>query len=245
MAKSSDRQAPDRIIGILGGMGPEATLDLYRHIIYLTPAVKDQDHIRVLIYSNPKIPDRTRAIDAGGESPLNHLIEAARLLEGDGAGVIAMPCNAAHHFLPEIQEKISIPILNMIEETCRAFRRQLPEAKTAGLLATTGTVHSGVYRRALSRAGLHVLTPNDADHQKVQAAIAQVKAGAHNRSTRETFEYVGARLMEAGAQAIILGCTEIPLSFDPDAVDYPTLNPTRILAQAAVDWALGRRNFYS
>jgi aspartate racemase len=230
-----------RMIGILGGMGPEATLDLYRHIISLTPATKDQDHIRLLIYSNPKIPDRTAAIAGKGESPLAYLIESAKILESGGAGIIAMPCNASHHFLPEIRAQIDIPILDMIAETCSRICVLMPDAKTVGLLATIGTIQSGVYHRTLSGAGIKVLTPNEEDQQEIQAGIAQVKAGTHKRSTQETFQSIGKRLVEAGAEAIILGCTEIPLAFDPNEVIYPSLNSTRILAEAAVDWALEKK----
>jgi aspartate racemase len=214
---------------------------LYRHIISLTPASNDQDHIRVLIYSNPKIPDRTKAIEAMGESPLPSLIESAKLLERGGAGIIAMPCNTAHYYLPKMQPEVSIPILDMIEQTCRAIRETLPQAKTIGLIAAYGTVHCGVYHQALASAGIELLIPDDVDQTRIRAAIAQVKAGRQDRLTRETFHSVGSRLVAAGSEAVILGCTEVPLAFDPDEVDYPTVNPTRILAEAAVDWALGKR----
>jgi len=226
------------MIGILGGMGPEATLDLYRYIIELTPVTRDQDHIRVLIYSNPKIPDRTKAIAEGGESPLPHLIDSARLLESSGAGIIAMPCNAAHHFLPEIRKKIKIPFLDMIHETCRKLRIQLPDAKTVGLIASIGTVRSGVYSKSLLKAGIDILMPSNGEQERIQAAINQVKTGKHDRSTQKTFHSIGQRLVSSGAEAIILGCTEIPLAFDPDEVKYISLNSTKILAEAAVDWAL-------
>ncbi len=232
---------PGRIIGILGGMGPEATLDLYRQIIKLTPAVKDQDHIPVLIYSNPKIPDRTMAIAENGESPLPYLIHAAMLLEQGGAGIIAMPCNTSHHFLPEIQEKVKISIINMIEETCRTLHSRLPETKIVGLLATIGTLRSRIYETYLSRAGVRVLTPDCVEQEKIQAAVSRVKAGIHDRSTSDVFESAGLKLMSSGAEAVILGCTEIPLVFDPESVDYPCLNSTLILAQAAVDWALAKK----
>jgi len=241
MAKKREYAGLDRVIGILGGMGPEATLDFYRHIINLTPAVKDQDHIRILIYSNPKIPDRTKAIAGDGKSPLPHLIESAIILEKGGAGIIAMPCNTAHHFLPEIQRRIAIPILDMIAETCKELRRRLPKANRVGLLATVGTVQSGVYHRALSCAGIELLLPGDAEQKRIQDAIALVKAGVHNQSTKKTLQSIGMRLMEAGAKAVILGCTEVPLAFDPGEVNYPSLNATLILAEAAVDWALGKR----
>ncbi len=227
------------MIGILGGMGPEATLDLYRHIINLTPASKDQDHIRVLIYSNPKIPDRTLAISGKGESPLNALIDSAKRLEASGAGIIAMPCNASHYYLPEIQQAIRIPIINMVEEVCRKLRRSLPEAKAAGLIATSGTIYSRVYHKALAAEGISVLTPNEKEQIETQAAIARVKAGIHSAAARDKFHSIGEKLVQAGAEAVILGCTEIPLVFDANAVKYPSLNSTQILAEAAVNWALG------
>jgi len=232
----------DRMIGILGGMGPGATADLFQEIIALTPAIRDQDHIRVLIYSNPKIPDRTRAILENGEDPVPPLLESARLLEKAGAGILAIPCNAAHYFVPQVQAQIGIPILNMIGETCREFRSRLPNASTAGLLAASGTVRSGIYQTVFDCAGVDVITPDNGEQELVQAAIQKIKAGVQDSAIRATFESVGGRLAEAGAQAVILGCTEIPLAFDPACVNYPTLNATRILAQAAVDWALGRRD---
>ncbi len=231
---------PGRVIGILGGMGPEATLDLYRQILCLTPADRDQDHVPVLIYSNPKIPDRTLALTRGGESPLPYLVDAAKILEEGGAGIIAMPCNAAHHYLAEIRREISIPFLDMVEETCLVLRRRLPRAKTAGLIATLGTLGSRVYERALLKEGIRMLAPDEAGQQRIEWGIARVKAGDCGRPTQEAFQSVGERLAGAGADAVILGCTEVPLAFDPEEVRYPVLNTTRILAEAAVAWALAK-----
>ena len=239
MTEEKENEMPDRLIGILGGMGPEATLDLYRYILALTPATKDQDHIRVLIYSNPKTPDRTKAIAEDGESPVNGLIESAMLLERAGAGIIAMPCNAAHYYLPDMQKKVGIPILDMIAETRKSLSRQLPSAKMVGVIASLGAVHSRVYQKSLNEAGIDVLMPNDAEQAAIENGIAQVKAGTHTQSVQETFQGIGSRLYRSGAAAVILGCTEVPLAFDPNCVDYPTLNSTKILAEAAVDWALG------
>jgi aspartate racemase len=242
MIQAKQGQKAGRLIGILGGMGPEATLDLYRHILNLTPAAKDQDHIRVLIYSNPKIPDRTKAIAGAGESPLPCLIESARLLQKAGAGIIAMPCNAAHHYLPEMQQRVRVPILDMIEETYRRFCERLPGARAVGLIASMGAVRSGVYQRAFARDGIQVLMPGSEDQIEVENGIAGVKAGIHDQSVRVAFQSVGTRLFRAGAEAVILGCTEVPLAFDSDRVDYPIFNSTQILAEAAVNWALEREN---
>ncbi|MBN1570090.1 MAG: amino acid racemase [Acidobacteria bacterium] len=241
--ESEPLRRTNRVIGILGGMGPEATLDFYRCIIDLTPAHRDQDHLQVIIYSNPKIPDRTKAIAAGDESPVPYLIEASKILERSGAGIIAMPCNAAHHYLSEMRRAVGIPFLDMVEETSRKLRALLPRAKASGLMATIGTVCSGVYARSLSNLGIDLVLPNDDDQNRIEAAINQVKAGAHNRSTRDTFQSIGSQLMKAGAEAIILGCTEIPLAFNGNDVSYPTLNSTKILAEAAVDWAFAKGNY--
>jgi aspartate racemase len=234
-------QMSERVIGILGGMGPEATADLFLEITRLTPARKDQDHIPVLIFSNSRIPDRTRAILGAGEDPLPALVETAKVLEAGGAGILAMPCNAAHHYVSMIQERIGIPILNMIEETCHTLKRENSDIRSVGLLAATGTIRSGVYDVVCARERMELLVPDDIEQERVHAAIFEVKAGSHSDSTRECFESAGASLVQKGAQAVILGCTEIPLAFNPGKVNYLSVNPTRILAQAAVDWALGKR----
>jgi aspartate racemase len=231
----------DRIIGIIGGMGPQATADLFSEIIHLTPVRMDQDHIRVLIYSNSKIPDRTSAILGKGKDPLPAMVETARTLERAGAGILAIPCNAAHHFLPRLQARIRTPILNMIRETCAQVCLRFPDIKSVGLLAATGTVRSRVYHEEFARAGLEVLAPEGRDQDRVHGAIWQVKAGRLQKRAQRTFELMGAKLTRRGAGMVILGCTEIPLAFAPGDVGYHTINSTRVLAQAAVDWALARR----
>jgi aspartate racemase len=230
-----------KIVGVIGGMGPEATVDLYREIIRLTPARRDQEHISVLIYSNPEVTDRMKAILEGGEDPLPYLIHTATVLEKGGAGLLIVPCNTVHYYLPRLQEYVGIPILNMIQETCGIFLKNHPRGKTVGLLATTGTVRCGIYSNVFENAGVRVITPPEEEQDRVHSGIFNyVKVGNAGPEAHALFESAGRRLVESGAEAVILGCTEIPLAFDEGGVDYPTLNPTRILAQAAVDWALGR-----
>jgi aspartate racemase len=130
----------------------------------------------------------------------------------------------------------------MILETFRTLRVSLPGIRTIGLLAATGTVKSDVYRAVLAGEGVETIVPDIEDQTRVHNAILQIKSGKPDQMTRTTLHSVGARLVAAGAEAVILGCTEIPLAFDPNAVDYLSLNPTRVLAHAAVDWALGKRS---
>lgn len=232
---------PDRVVGILGGMGPEATVDFMREIIRLTPAEKDQDHIPVITYSDPRVPERTAAILHGGEDPTPYLVRAAVALEKAGAGILAMPCNTAHYYLPRLKNEVSIPILDMIEETYASTRELLGGSGLVGLLATRGTIQSGVYHNVFARHGARVLVPDAQDQERIQEGIFQIKAGSYDGARQGTFESIGSKLAAAGAAAIILGCTEIPLGFHVHRVDYPVVNATRVLAQAAVDWALGKR----
>ncbi len=228
-----------RIVGIIGGMGPEATVDLYREIIRLTPAKRDQEHIKVLIYSNPQVPDRTKAILENGEDPLPQLVHTANVLEKAGAGLLIMPCNTAHYYLPQLQECVAAPILNMIQLTCEAFLKRFPAAKSVGLLATTGTVRCGIYADIFESSGVRVISPPEDEQSRIHSGIFNyVKMGNTGPEAHSIFESAGRSLIAAGAESVILGCTEIPLAFDESTVGYPTLNPTRILARAAVDWAL-------
>lgn len=232
---------PERIVGILGGMGPEATLDFFREIIRLTPALKDQDHIPVLIHSNPRIPDRATAILHGGEDPLPSLVEAALVLQQGGAGLIAIPCNTAHYYLDRLRAAVRIPILNMIEEACQALKSEHPGAKTAGLLATTGTVRMRLYEDIFEREGVKVITPPEAEQELVQNAIERIKAGAPREEVHPSLAGACANLLSVGADMVVMGCTEIPLVLDGKNPAFPILNPTRVLAQAVIDWALGKR----
>ena len=142
-----------KTIGILGGMGPLATADLYRKIIEQTKADCGSDHIRVYIDGNAAIPDRTAAILHGGEDPVPEMLSALRHLEACGADCIIMPCNTAHYFLPRLQKETLIPILDMQKITARVCRERFP-GKTAAILATDGSIQSGLFDRALDAEGI-------------------------------------------------------------------------------------------
>ena len=158
----------EKIIGILGGMGPEATADLYYRIIRATPAKKDRDHPRTIIYSNTKVPDRTAAIIGEGPSPLGEMVTAGAALEQAGADFLIIPCNTAHFFIDDLRAKLGIPVLDMIELTAEAFVDRLPDARSAGLIATDGTVKSGIYERRFSDKGVDIVVPSryaERDHE--------------------------------------------------------------------------------
>lgn len=226
-------------VGILGGMGPEATVELFRRILSLTPAGKDQDHLHVLIDSNPKIPDRTRAILNDGESPLPALSVAAHNLERSGADFIAIPCNTAHYWLNSLRETVSIPIIDMISETAACVASNTPPVHTIGLLATAGTLSTGLYQQAFSKMGIQLLISNDEQEIKIMRSIDRIKAGDH--SAQAVVLDVVERLIARGAEGIIPGCTELSLVISQGSLSVPVFDPLSILAERAVAWARGEK----
>lgn len=232
-----------KTIGILGGMGPEATADLFLRIIRLVPASRDQDHPRVIIDSNSQIPDRTAAIKGEGPSPLPALIETAVNLERAGAQLIAMPCNSAHFWYDDIARAVRIPVLHMIRLTAQATLARLKEGRDAPagpvlLLATTGTVHSGIYRRAFDEVGLELVSPSAERQAQVMEAIYLVKAGKSATARPLALEALAAESLRLGPSAVVLGCTELPLVINQGDVDVPLIDSTDVLARAAVRMAL-------
>lgn len=227
----------EKVIGILGGMGPEATIDLFYKIIKLTPAEKDQDHLRIIIDNNPKIPDRIAAILGKGEDPLPVLQETARNLEKAGADFIIIPCNTAHYFLSSIQESIKIPILNMIEETAKETQKRIPQIQKVGLLASIGVYEIKIYHQRFKKYSIEIISPVEKDKEEVMKAIYAVKAGDLSEGIKKSILKIAQKLIDKKAEAIITGCTEIPLILKEGDVSVPIIDPTRILAKAAVQKA--------
>jgi len=222
-------------VGILGGMGPAATLALYERILALTPAERDQDHIRVIIDSNPKIPDRTAAILGDGESPLPAMIEGARTLERAGANVLVIPCNTAHHWLLPLRESISIPIINMVGETAAEVAGYTPPFQKVALLATTGTINTALYQQALAEKGITVLVPTTQEQDAIMDVIHRIKGKDH--MVKGQILPVVQSLLDQGAQGLILGCTELSLVVEEGDLRCPLFDPLAVLARRAVEWA--------
>jgi len=235
MAESEMLKHKEKVIGILGGMGPEATADLFLRIIKATPVQRDQDHLRIIIDNNPKIPERTAAILGKGESPLKQLQETLGNLEKAGAEVIAIPCNTAHHYYRELQESTNILIINMISETAAYIHRNFPDIKKIGLLATTGTVKAGIYHKAMTT--VKVITPDEDTQETVMNAILGeqgIKAGHTQGKPRRDILAVANTLINKGAEAIIAGCTEVSLVLRQNDLPVPLIDPLQILAEAVI-----------
>ena len=226
-----------KTIGILGGMGPEATLDCFARIIKNTPARTDQEHLRVVIDSNPKVPDRTAAITGKGESPVPIMVAGCRSLQRAGADFIIIPCVSAHFFLDEIQKQIELPILSIFDSASETIAGEHPQIKTVGLMGTTGTISGGLFQKRLEADGIKTIV-TDEDHQaKVMAAIYDIKNSQPPRSQAAiTSDLVAAAesLISKGARGIVAGCTEIPLALKQKDLSVPYFDALTILARAAI-----------
>jgi len=227
-----------KVIGILGGLGPEATAELFIRIIKATPAKRDQDHIPIIIFNNPKIPDRTAAILYGGESPLIELIKTAQRLERAGADFIIMPCNTAHYYYDELKSSVKIPFLNMIELTAEYVAKVYPNVKFVGLLATTGTVKTGLYQKFFEKYGFKIIVPSDEDQRIVMSGIYDgVKAGNLDLGRKLLLD-IANKLIDKGSELMILGCTEVSVVIKSGDLRVPVVDPLQILAEEAVKFAL-------
>ena len=220
-------------LGILGGMGPQATQTFYQYVLDRTDASCDQDHLPALILSDTGMPDRTGAILSGKtEEAYQRLLSDAKLLERCGCSLIAIPCNTSHYFVDRLQEEVGIPILHMIRQTAiRLF--QLGKRRPA-ILATDGTIQSGLYQRECQNLGLTTRIPEEPEQKLVMSIIYdEIKRG--EQGSREKFLKIDRALRLMGCDSAILGCTELsvfrsvhrlPSNFYVDAME--------VLAELAV-----------
>jgi aspartate racemase len=227
----------EKTIGILGGMGPEATVDCHARIIQNTPAKTDQQHLRVVIDSNPKVPDRTAAITGKGPSPVPVLVNGCRALQAAGADFIIIPCVSAHFYLAEIRRQVKLPILSIYDAVADTISSDHPDIRTVGLMGTSGTISGGLFQKRLAAANCKTIVPDDRQQAKVMAAIYDIKNSAAPRSRKQiTLDLVAVALslVSEGAQGIIAGCTEIPLALAQQHLSVPYFDALTILARAAI-----------
>lgn len=224
-----------KTIGIMGGMGPMATVDLMRKIIMATPAACDQEHIPMLVDNNSQIPDRTRAIKGMGASPAPEMVKTAKRLMMGGADFIIIACNTAHYFLPEILPQISIPVLSIIDVAVASIQEK--GYKNVGLLATSGTVSTGLYQESLAANGIHCFAPAPELQHLVDDMIYDgVKANNADYDTSAVRELL-TDMQQQGAEAFILGCTEVPVAVSMYGLQGNFIDSTDELAKAAVKFA--------
>ena len=218
--------------GVLGGMGPDATVDFMARVLAATDVSRDQDHVRLLVDQNPKIPNRQRALLDAAESPVPALVSMAQRLEAMDCDFLVMPCNTAHAFASDIQAATGIPLVSIIDVTMDAVIAS--GGRSVGLLASAACLDSAVYQDALSAAGLTPVMQSPEELAELTALIAAIKTGDHGAGVGSSMLALAESLTEQGATALIVGCTEIPLVLDPDDLDVPVFSSTDLLAEATV-----------
>ncbi|WP_372619011.1 aspartate/glutamate racemase family protein [Falsiroseomonas sp.] len=227
-----------RMLGVLGGMGPLASAEFMRRLTLLTPAERDQDHIPAVLWSDPRVPDRTAARIAGGEDPLPALLRGIRGLEAAGAGAIAIPCNTAHGWFEGMQAATRLPILHIVDAAADELARLGVPRGTIGVMGTAGTLAMRLYQVRLASRGYECLVPTEAEMAElVTPAIAEVKRNRIRDSYAPLAE-AARHLTARGARAVVLGCTEIPLGIAAGpALPFPVCDTIDALARAAIGWA--------
>ena len=224
-----------RTVGVLGGMGPLATVDFLQKLVVATPASCDQEHIPLLVRFCPEIPDRANALLGRGASPESALVAAARDLERGGAQCLAIPCNTAHAWFEPIARAISIPVLHIADAALRATAAQGGGGVT-GLLATSGTLVSGIYQSRGGAAIQWLTSTEDEQDQWVMQGIRAIKANALDEGAN-LLRRAALALKQRGATSVVMGCTEIPIVLAGQDIGVPLIDSTLALAQECVRWA--------
>ena len=220
-------------LGVLGGMGPQATQMFYQFVLDRTAAAADQEHLPAVILSDTGMPDRTAAILSGDTEGLyRRLLEDARLLERCGCTALAIPCNTSHFFVDRLQDETVVPILHMIRETAAALAAQ--GKKRPGILATDGTIQTGLYQKECAAVGLEAVAPGESAQRLVMSVIYdEIKQG--EKGSRDKFAKIDKAVREAGCDCAILACTELSVfsTYHPLPPFY--VDAMMVLAERAVE----------
>jgi aspartate racemase len=222
----------EKTIGVIGGMGPEATVDFQRRLIARTSARDDVDHLHVLIDNNPKIPSRIAAlIEKTGEDPAPTLCAMAQGLERQGADFLVIPCNTAHHYLPIIAKAVTIPLLDMVALSIAELAKLTPKPRRVGMLASPAVRLVGLYKERLESAGFEPVFPDAANEAKILGVIQAVKAGRTGDTERRAYGDVVQSL--GGVDAFLIACTELSV-LPPPVLAQPRVDALDVLVDATI-----------
>ncbi len=229
-----------KTIGIMGGMGPEATAFMFDLILKHTVAARDQDHIHVIINNYPQVPPRTDAILGKGASPTAFLLDGIKALKKAGADFMVIPCVTAHYFIPAVRRELNFELVNLLDESVDWAKIHIPDLKTAGIIASTGTLQSRLFHKVFMERGIQIISPDNNQQSLVMGAVfgaGGIKAGFRSGTPRSVILSVARSLIDRGAESVIAGCTEIPLVLKPKDISVPLIEPLRIAAEACIQRA--------
>ncbi|MCG8709108.1 aspartate/glutamate racemase family protein [Brenneria sp. 4F2] len=223
------------LVGILGGMGPGATVDAMQKLIRNTPAYRDQDHIPMIAVSIPDIPDRTKCILDHGASPLEKMIQYMKILENAGAECIIIPCNTAHYWFNELKLHTRVKMISIIDAACQVIQDK--NITSVGLLATTATVRAKIYQNQMSKQHIYCHTPTEDEQNLVMESIYAYKSG-DALTAYQILSPIKMRMLQDGVEKIILGCTELPLILENEIKKSPEsyIDATEALIKKTVEW---------
>ncbi len=227
--------ASHHVVGVLGGMGPLATVDFMQKIIHATPASRDQDHVPLIVHAIPQIPDRATAVLSGRDDPFPALLHGLETLEQAGAGLVVIPCNTAHAWFDRLAAMTGVPMLHIADAVRADLERS---AGTVGLMATEATVRAGFYQRYLTEADRTVLVPSPGIQATITETIGLVKAGDRDAATA-LMAAACRDMLDLGAQRLLLACTELPIAIEGTGHESVALDATACLARACVAWSCG------
>lgn len=228
----------EKTVGIIGGMGPDATVDLMQRIINLTDVEDDAGHIHCIVDNDPKIPSRIKAIISGdGESPGPYLEKMAQKLEAYGADFLAIACNTAHYYFDQIQKAVQIPVIHIIDEVKDELTAYHPDARRVGILASPAIKITGIYEKKLAPAGISLVFPDPEFEGTLFTIIKKIKTGCRDERLKDLYARVCRHLQTRGADIVIVACTELSALDAP--VMLPAVDAAQILANKIVHLAKG------
>lgn len=227
----------NKTIGIIGGMGPLATVKLFEKIVLLTNAETDQEHLHILVDNNTSIPDRTDFIlGKTSTNPIEQLILSAKKLESMGADFLIMPCNTAHYFFNDLVKAVTIPVVNMIEETAKYICETYENINTVGLLSTEATANKQLYENIFNNYGLNIIKPSIESQNNITELIYSIKSGIEYKYISKVYS-VMKEIENKGTDLFILGCTELPIAVDLYKIEGTFIDTLEILALKSIEYA--------
>ena len=230
--------AEDRLVGVIGGMGPDATVDFMSRVLRETPASSDQGHVRMVIEHNPRIPSRQLAMRGEGENPGPTIAAMAARLESVGADFLVMPCNLAHAWQSDIEAATSIPLVSIIDESVTSAINRSGDQSAVGLMTTPGCFTAGLYQQALADAGRPVILQTPEELSETMSLVARIKSGDQSEDVADGLRALAKALVDRGAKVLIAACTEFPLVLNESMFDVAFVSSTDVLAKKTVALAL-------
>jgi aspartate racemase len=229
----------DKLVGVIGGMGPDATVDFMSRVLRETPAKTDQDHVRMIVDHNPRIPSRQLAMRGEGENPGPVIASMAAELEARGADFLVMPCNLAHAWQSDIRAATSIPFVSIVDESLRSALSRSDDASPIGLMTTPGCFAAGLYQDALRDAGRAAILQTPDELAETMSLVEKIKGGDQSVEIRQGLKNIATRLVDRGAKVLIAACTEFPLVLNESMFKVAFVSSTDVLAKKTVALALG------